>query len=469
VSLSRRDFLAAAAATAVVPSWPMAHAEHDLVIVGGRVMDPETKLEALRNVGIRGGRIAEITTKELRGRRTIDAKGLVVAPGFIDPIAHGQDLENDRLQAQDGVTTKLQMEAGVADVEAWYRAQQGKRLLNFGAGTGHNHARNAVLAEGEGVATDEQVDRMAAFIDRGLRAGALGVGFGLEYTPDSRRWEVFRLFQAAGMFAAPCHVHTRYGTLQEEQSNLTAIQEVLANGVATRAPVHIVHVPSMALRNTPQALALIEAAQARGVAVTCDFYPYTAFGTGIASEVFAEGWQTKFGIDYGDLEWAKTHERLTAETFEKYRKEGGSVIAHAIPEAAVRAAVRSSATMVGSDGALREGVGHPRSTGTFARVLGHYSRDEGLIPLMTALAKMTLMPARHFERRCPAFRRKGRVQVGADADLTLFDPKRVLDRATFDRPGATSVGIPYVLVAGTPVVAQGRLVDEAMPGRALRA
>ncbi len=468
--LSRREVLSASAAIALMPSW---HADHDLVILNGRVIDPETGLDAVRHVGISGGTITALSKKELRGKRVIDAKGLVLAPGFIDPISHGQNLENDRLQALDGVTTKLQMESGAADVAAWYGEQEGKRILNFGAGAGHSHARRHVLGESENlpnqVATDAQVAAMAEFVDKGLKAGGLGVGFGLEYNPGSTRWEVFEMFRVAGKYRASCHVHTRYGTLQEEESNLTAIQEVLANSVATGAPIHIVHVPSMALSNTPFALKLIELAQARGVDITCDFYPYTAFGTGIASEVFSEGWQKKFGITFSDLEWPSTHERLTAETFAKYRESGGGVIAHAIPEAAVRAAAASTATVVGSDGSLHNGVGHPRASGTFARVLGRYSREEGLLTLPHAIAKMTLRTARRFEHRCPGFKKKGRVQVGADADLVVFDAATVLDRATFAEPGLTSIGFHWVLVNGELVVREGALVDDARPGRGLRA
>ena len=309
---------------------------------------------------------------------------------------------------------------------------------------------------------------MAAIIREQLAKGALAVGFGMEYVPGTTRLEVVEMFKAASEHHASCHVHMRYGTYLEEQSVFTAIEEVVAVSVMTGAPLHIVHVPSMALGNTADALKLIQMAQGKGVNLTCDFYPYTAFGTGISSEVFAVGWQKRFGIDYKDLEYAKTHERLTPELFEKYRKEGGMVIAHAIPEQAVQAAVRNPATMVGSDGGLSKGVGHPRSSGTFARVLGHYSRELGIISLPEAIKKMTLMAVKRMERRCGDFRRKGRIQAGADGDIVVFDPRTIIDRATFDQPTLTSVGMKHVLVNGTQIISNG-ILHEQMSGTGLRA
>lgn len=453
-------------------SFLAVHAEYDLVIANGRVIDPETKLDAVRFVGISGGRIATVSKAPLKGRKTIDATGLVVAPGFIDPISHGQNFENDAIQVFEGVTTKLQMESGVPDQHEWHEAQAGNRICNFGAGVGHPHVRGLVLGKDNvemGGSTPDQVAKMANMIRAQLHNGALGVGFGLEYLPGTTRVEVFEMFKAAGEFKASCHPHIRYGTLLEEQHVLTAIEEVIACAVATGAPLHIVHVPSMALGNTQAALAFIEATQRRGVNLTCDFYPYTAFGTGVGSEVFADGWQQRFGIDYKDLEWAATHERLTAESFAKYRKEAkGMCIAHAIPEKSVQAAVVSSATMVGSDGGLDKGVGHPRSAGTFCRVIGHYSRDLKLIPLMTAIEKCSTRAAKRMEGRCADFKRKGRVQAGADADLAIFDPKTVGDRATFDQPAVKSVGMLHVLIGGAIVVHDGKL-NETCVGRGLRA
>ena len=475
MNLSRRDILTGTGAALASSSFgflPTLHAEYDIVIANGRVIDPETKLDAIRFVGINKGRITNVSKTQLKGTKTIDATGLVVAPGFIDPISHGQDLENDRVQIFDGVTTKLQLEGGVRDQDKWHQAQKGKRICNYGAGTGHPTLRREVMGNDHDAelepSTPAQVAKMAGIINQQLAKGALAVGFGMEYVPGTTRLEVVEMFKVAAAYQASCHVHMRYGTYLEEQSVFTAIEEVVAVSVMTGAPLHIVHVPSMALGNTADALKLIQMAQAKGVNLTCDFYPYTAFGTGISSEVFAEGWQKRFGIDYKDLEYAKTHERLTPELFEKYRKDGGMVIAHAIPEHAVQSAVRNPATMVGSDGGLSKGVGHPRSSGTFARVLGHYSRELGIISLPEAIKKMTYMAAKRMEHRCADFHRKGRIQAGADADIVVFDPKTILDRATFDKPNLTSVGMRHVLINGTPVISNSVLV-ESMPGTPLRA
>ena len=277
------------------------------------------------------------------------------------------------------------------------------------------------------------------------------------------------MFRAAGAVKAPVFVHIRHMGAREPANGLAALEEVLAAAAITGAPLHVVHITSSGLRQTPDLLAAIRDARAHGVDVTTECYPYTAAQTELQSAMFDEGWQQVLGADYGALEWAATGERLTPATFAKYRNPGGMVIMHIIPEEIAMLAVASPLTMIASDGYLEKGKGHPRGAGTFTRVLGYYVRERHALPLMDALAKMTIQPARRLEARAPVMRRKGRVQVGADADITVFDPRTVVDRATFRQPTLAPEGVRWVLVSGVPVVAEGRLQENARPGRAIRA
>lgn len=460
----------------------------DLVVKDGRVMDPESGLDVVRNVGIRTGKIAAISTATLQGKQTIDAKGLVVAPGFIDLHEHGQEPRNYQFQARDGVTTSLELEAGTNEVAKWYAAREGKSLINYGVSIGHIPVRAQVVGHATGdlgssitrsldveaamhrEATPDELKEMKSLIETGLKQGALAEGMGINYTPGASRWEIVEMFRLAAKYNAPVHVHLRYAGLMEPETGLNAIEEVIAAAAATGAPLHVVHITSMGLKNTPQLIAMVEGAQKRGLDVTTECYPYTAASTGLHTAIFDPGWQQRMGIDYKDVQWAETGERLTAETFEKYRKQGGIVVIHVIPEEAARIAVSNPIVMIASDGMPITGPKvHPRGQGTFSRVLGHYVREEKALDLMTALRKMTLMPAQRLAKRAPAFNGKGRIRVGADADITVFDPNRVIDKATFDEPLQYSEGIQFVLVNGVPVVMDGKLVDGELPGRAARA
>lgn len=489
-----RDF----AVTVVVAGWlatgtPTAQpaGPFDIVLTGGRVMDPATGLDAVRHIGLRGSQIAAISTTPLAAATTIDVAGLVVSPGFIDPHAHAQTLEGNRFQARDGVTTALELESGALPIDDWYRSRAGQALLNYGATVGHIYSRIAVMhnqerwseisATRQDATTPNpewafrkpaagEIDTMIAHLERGLAAGALGIGMGPAYTPAASREELVRVFELAARRKALAFIHMRSAGEVEPGGSIDALQEVLANVAATGASVHIVHVTSMGLRQTRRLLSMIDGARARGLDVTTELYPYTAASTYLQSALFEPGWQERFAIGFNDVQWAATGERLTADTFAKYRARGGFVVIHMIPEDALRAALTHPQVMIGSDGVpLTNGGGHPRGVGTYARVLGRYVRDEKLLDLMTALAKMTIMPARRLEPFVPAMRRKGRLAVGADADVTVFDPARVIDRATYERPAQFSEGIKHVIVGGTFVVRDEQLVPNVTPGRPIRA
>ena len=455
-------------------------ASYDVVITNGRVKDPESGLDAVRNVGISGGKIRAVSTGVLKGKQTIDAKGLVVAPGFIDLHQHGQDAENYRAKAADGVTTALELEVGVADVDKWYGERDGKALINFGASVGHIPARMAVmhdpgqlLPSGDAAhreATPEEMQQIMALVEKGLKRGAVAVGVGPAYTEAAANWEIVQVFRVAAKYHASCHIHIRAGApkVGEPAGNFPGFEEAMAAAAISGAPLHIVHIQSTGGPNVAYELQMISEARSRGMDVTTEAYPYTMGMTSIQA-AFLDHKENEPDSYFATMLWPATGEHLTRESFLRYRKEGGMIILPSNTQENIDAAIESRLTMIASDGALFNGNGHPRTSGTYARVLGHYVREEKALDLMTALKKMTLMPAQRLENRAPAFKDKGRIRVGADADITVFDANSVIDKATYEKPLQYSVGILFVLVNGVAVVKDGNLVDGVFPGRGARA
>ncbi len=461
--------------------------QYDLVFEGGRVVDPETGLDAVRNVGIRDAKIIRVTSEHMSGKRVINATGLVVAPGFIDLHQHGQDVASQRVKAFDGVTTALEMEIGAPDVATFLKLKEGKSIIHYGTTASHAAARALVFGsplpsvpdpKGGGLqilppsghatndpATPEQIRQVQQRLREEIDAGALGVGMGIQYTPGATRLEIIDMFRVAAERKLPVYTHIRsFGSI-EPGSDIEAVEEVIGAAAITGAPLHIVHVNSTCLLDSLECLSLIEGARARGLDVTTEAYPYIAGMTMINSALFNPGWREKLGIDYSSLVLPNTGEHLTQQRFEELHNSSVSqlVLVFANTQEMVDKIIPNPLVMIASDGDR----GHPRNAGCYSRVLAQYVRAKKTLTLMEAVRKMSLMPAQMLERSTPAAKRKGRLQEGADADLVVFDPETISDRATFDKPMEPSAGVHYLVVGGTLVIDDAKLMPDVYPGQAI--
>lgn len=489
---------------------------YDVVILNGRVMDPETNFDAVRNVGIKDGRIVTVTTDKIAGKKAIDATGHVVAPGFIDLHAHGQNIGDYRMQAMQGVTTMLELESGVLPIGEWYDAQAKKNLpINYGSSAAWTYGRIATFTgtapkatakyfqdvQGRSdwkmdIATPEQQAQILKYVEQGLDEGGLGIGINAGYAPGYGRKEYFALAKLAAKRDVATFTHFRYASNVEPQSSFEAIQELIANAAVSGAHMHICHINSTSLKDIDAVLEMVDDAFARDINITVGAYPWGAASTVIGAAMFSgEGWQARMGSTASSFQLGT--ERMTEAQVADYQKNkpGTFIVWHFLDEknpadlAILDKSILHPRILIESDEMfwmfmdeheevenyegdawpLPEGAfSHPRSNGTFAKILRSYVRERKLMSMQEALRKMSLMPAQTLEGFVPQMKKKGRLQEGMDADIVVFDPKTISDVGTYEKPNQPAVGVQSLLVNGQLVVADGALITDAGPGRPIR-
>jgi N-acyl-D-aspartate/D-glutamate deacylase len=483
-----------------------------IVLRGGRVVDPETGLDSVRDVALAGGRIAEVGAALPAAAAEVDVSGLVVTAGFIDLHSHVNTIAGLRLQALDGVTTALELEAGVTPVaDAYRRAATEGRPVNYGFATSWALARMEAVA---GVVPDgtlraflanigtpawqrpanpAQVAAMLARLSGDLADGALGIGVLIGYAPQTSLDEYLQVARLAAEAGVPTYTHARDMIEMVPGGLIDGAEEIVRAAGETGAHMHYCHVNSTSQRHVDRVLGLVGRAQAAGARVTTEAYPYGSGMTGIGAAFLAPERLGERGLTPSSLTFAPTGERIASEARLRELRQadpGGLVIIELLDEndPADRELLMRSLTfpgaVVASDAMPLTWTGpepgpldwplpptaitHPRTAGTFCRALRLLTRDGGL-GLGEALAKCSLRPAQILAGHVPAMRRKGRLQAGCDADIVVFDPATVSDRSSYTDSTRASEGIRHVLVNGAFVVKNADIVADAQPGQAIRA
>ena len=484
------------------------------ILRGGRVIDPASGIESVADVGVRGDRVASVSPEPvLEPEATvIDVTGLVVGPGFVDLHCHAQSIAGQRLQAFDGVTTGLELEAGLMPVDrAYAEAAAAGRVLNYGFSASWAQARGQVLA---GIAPTTSVDgalgllgnpdwqrgsspaELAAWLDLlagELAAGALGIGVLLGYAPRTDPGEYLAVARLASAAGAPTFTHVRDLIEIDPSTPVDGSSEVAIAAAETGAAMHHCHVNSTSRRHVDRVLATLEEARTAGSRVTVEAYPYGMGSTSVGAFFLAPDRLRAAGLTPANIVMLGTGERIADEIRLREIRAldpAATCLLELLDErdetdrGLLRRALAFPDSIVASDAMpvewpdhradtrewpLPAGAStHPRTAGTFARSLRLMVREHALWDWTEAFRRCSYLPARVLDDIAPAMRSKGRLAPGADADLVVLDPAAVTDNASAADPVRPSSGVRHLLVGGTFVIRDGRLDPGAFPGRAVR-
>ncbi len=493
----------------------------DIVLKNGRVIDPETYTDGIFNVGINGGSIASVSSEPLTGVQEYDVSGYIVSPGFIDTHCHGMNIASNRIQAFDGVTTSLELEAGRLSVGEFYdnKTKQGM-VINYGVSSGWAYGRlvtmNPELSVDDkpqptlaylfdkfgyeewtkNVATDRQIDEIMEWTEQGIKEGGIGIGVLWGYAPGAGTKEMLRLWQLAAKYNVPTCTHIQNLSVLDPKSGVQSMVGMMGLAAATGAHTHICHWNSTSLRDIPTIRTIVQNAQKNGLRISTEAYVYGAANSAIgAAEFDPEDVEQRLQVHFSDFTLVKTNK--TIENKQEFELDvlaapGDAVVVHLLDEdhnrrdsSLLDMSVLFPGTNIcsdaiswldsqgnwfeGSDWPLPEGLqSHPRAAGNFTRFLRRWVRERDLISWMDAIRSASLNACLTFGAFAPALQRKGRLQEGMDADIIVFDPETVADKATFQEPCQLSVGMKHVIVNGTFVIKDAELDVYARPGQPVR-